>query len=58
MQTLQVFLEKVFTIGRWHENYFIDKKKSFLYLFVVLLHRNYSQGCNIYFYLWNSEEKM
>lgn len=52
MQTLQVFLEKVFNIGRWHGNYFIDqKKKSFLYLFVVLLHRNYSQGCNIYFYL-------
>lgn len=51
MQTLPVFLEKVFTIGRWHGNYFIDKTKSFLYLFVVLLHRNYSQGCNIYFYL-------
>lgn len=44
MQTLQVFLEKVFTIGRWHGNYFIDKKKNHsciysLYFYIETIHR-------------------
>lgn len=42
MQTLQVFSEKVFTIGRWHGNYFIEKKNHSciysLYFYIETIH--------------------